>query len=161
MGKVLIIKGADFEKNAISTTIVGTALVVEQGVIDLVPTSGTQGDILPLSNGGTPRRLRAVSNIHLNNGDKITISGLSGLSGNSMILKIDAAIYSVDTASHDNLITTLNGGTTNYYSTGGSSDSVTITISTTGYYRFCFAGQSISTDNINYNNYNPLNYSIK
>lgn len=160
MGKVLIIKGADFERNAI-TTIVGTALVVEQGVVDLIPTSVNQGELLPLSNSGTPRRLRATSNIYLNIGDKITISGLSGLSGNSMILRVDAAIYSADEASHSNLITTLNGGTTNYYSTGGSSDSITITISVAGYYRFCFAGQILSTDTINYSDYNPLNYNIK
>lgn len=151
MGKFLIIKGADFSENAIEKEVI--EVITESGVLDLVLEEADYGKyIIP----GSPKRMRVVNTglVYIEQGEEILLSGLQGV-GNVTALRVDAGIYSSSSPSHSTILHTLNGDSKDYYkfNTTGS-DSLRLTAPHTGYYAFCFAGQTM-LDAIS-----PSNYTI-
>lgn len=138
MGKGLIIKGADFSENAI-----GRKITIEQGAIDLVLTEEDYGNYI--DNSSSSKRMRVVNTelVYIEQGQRFSLSGLQGV-GNVTALRVDAGIYSSPSPSHSTILHTLNGDSKNYYifNTEGS-NSLTLTAPHTGYYAFCFTGQTM------------------
>lgn len=155
MGKVLIIKGADFSQNAI---IVTKDVVIEQGIITLLMNQNAGVYNPSPTEANWTKRIRTVNTglIYIESGQKCVVSGLQG-SGNVPALRLDAAIYSSsENPSHSTFLHTLNGDSTDYYKfNGDGSDSFTFTAPHTGYYALCFAATD-KTSQIT-----PSNYTIK
>lgn len=154
MGNLLVIKDADFSENAIGK--VGIEVTIEQGIIDLVLSEAAYGDYLRYSTASL-KRMRVVNTglIYIEQGQEFSLSGLQGV-GNVETLRVDAGIYSSPSPSHSTILHTLNGDSTSYYkfNTEGN-DSLTLTAPYTGYYAFCFAGQTMQ-EVISPSNYNIL-----
>lgn len=161
MGKILVIKGADFSENALSNV---TVMSVVQGGYNIIPTSAEYGSISPVTSANYNRRLKTDPNslIYLEAGSNIVFSGLSGNQEAHTPLRIDAAIYSSATPGKETIIGSLNGESTNYFPFNVEGRSTCrIDITHTGWYGFIFAGQDIASDITSLDDYNgAVRYNV-
>lgn len=162
MGKILVIKGANFQANAIDG---GQGqlyeMQLEQGGIIVITTSSNFGGNSADTSAQYLLRLRAVNNIELNLGDVVTFYGLKGINGLRDALRIDVVWYSSQERSHANAVGVLsNGVAENYFPLNiNGDDSVSFTnVYGHYYFGFTFAGPQ-KTEETLVANYNPLHYS--
>lgn len=146
MGKILIIKGADFSENA----IVGVSYIplpIEQGGINII--SGSNFGNYSTASTTNVKRLRVpkTSLIYFEEGDVITFRGLSGISGAvNNPLRFDACIYSSqENPAHATAITSisLSWETDAFPCNVDGNDEYILTAPATGWYGFNFAGENI------------------
>ena len=135
MGRSLIFKNADFSANAIGSNYVQMALT--QGGVFLIPTGSQSGDQSGSDTSNYAKRINFTNAFYWQMGQKLKIRGLKGLDGTSDSLCIDGGIYSSSSWSHSTYVSTMNGGTTNYYpiNMGGTEDEIELT-NTWGNYWF-------------------------
>lgn len=161
MGKILVIKGADFSENAL---LKFTVMSVVQGGYNIIPTNAEYGNISPPTSANYNRRIKTDPNslIYLEAGSNIVFSGLSGNQEGHTPLRIDAAIYSSATPGKETIIGSLNGESTNYFPFNVEGGNICrINITRTGWYGFIFAGQNIASDVISTDDYNgAVKYNI-
>lgn len=135
MGRALIFKNADFSANAIGNNFVSMVLV--QGGVNLIPNNSASGDQAGSGTTNYAKRINFQNAFYWQMGQKLKIKGLKGLSGTHGSLKVDGGIYSSQAWGHSSYVSTLNGGTTNYYTinVGGTEDEIELT-NTWGNYWF-------------------------
>ena len=127
MGKSLIFKDADFSAVAVGSNYIDMPLA--QGGIYLIPGSALLGTQSGSSTSNYQRRLNFQNAFYWEDGHKLRIRGLKGISGTRGSLKIDGGVYTSSNWGHDTIINTLNGLTTRYYpiNSGGTENEIEIT----------------------------------
>lgn len=163
MGKVLVIKGADFSENAVDTLtpIQWSNMVLEDGGLNLLgfgdPAFGTEIEV------SNHYRIRADLNVYIDAGETIHFKGLKGITGNEIALRIDACMYSQDERTRASVVHSLSHGNINNIFPvnidGGDMVTVTNEYDAGYYFAFVFAGQT-KGESLNVANYSPIQYYI-
>lgn len=135
MGKALIFTNADFSAVAVGSNYVDMPL--SQGGVYLVPGSPSTGKQSDSSTSNYLKRINFTNAFYWENGHKMRIRGLKGLTGAKGSLKIDGGIYSSQNWGHESVVNTMNGLTTHYYpiNVDGTEDEIELT-NTWGSYWF-------------------------
>lgn len=163
MGKVIIVRGADFSANAVGVIpIEWEDMTLAQGLV-VINSSTDYGNIKTTTDPAYTKRMYTPTLIKINNGETIYIKGLKGLDGTKTALRMDAAYYSANVASSANVVGSIsNKDSTMFFplNSDGSSDEVSYTNNTGGDYYYAFTIRNINNTTLPPADYSPLQYCI-